>query len=291
MALDARGSFVIVSLTVMQPMPELTSYSEYCSCYSMGGVDAIKFIPHVNMTDASEQDFRRFEKVASLHTACCPYCGGGMRRCDMSRSDYEKRILYRCSSCLFWVAEREDYEDQSGGHGYACGIIRSFDAADPQVPIDVLRAECEARPDLLRVITPRALETLVAAVFGDAWGPVEVKHVGQPADGGVDVVMVQQSGATILVQVKRRARPGSSESVRTVRELLGALLEHGAMRGIVVTTADHFSYHAQRLASAPRLRELGYEIDLTDIGILRQLLRENPSHEPWQRYFEIWPPR
>ena len=63
------------------------------------------------------------------------------------------------------------------------------------------------------------------------------------------------------------------------------------MRGIVVTTADHFSYHAQRLASAPRLRELGYEIDLTDIGILRQLLRENPSHEPWQRYFEIWPPR
>jgi hypothetical protein len=108
-------------------------------------------------------------------------------------------------------------------------------------------------------------------------------HVGKSADGGIDVLLVTTSNKKILVQVKRRTRP-STEPVETVRSLLGVLLTNGSLHGIVVSTADHFSWAAKSLVSQFMLNPVGHRIDLRDFGKLREMVKSVHSVESWLTY-------
>jgi hypothetical protein len=92
-------------------------------------------------------------------------------------------------------------------------------------------------------------------------------------------LLVESSGCTWIIQVKHHVKPAMSESVSTLRHLLGTLVIEGQTRGVVVSTADHFSYFASKAAS--RVRLAGYEVELFDRTHLMHLLDRCMSDDGW----------
>jgi hypothetical protein len=81
-----------------------------------------------------------------------------------------------------------------------------------------------------------------------------------------DVLFVD-AGVKCLIQVKRREDPAFAEGVAGIRNLLGTMILEDALRGIIVSTADHFTYCAYDAVG--RANERGMQIDLVDRGKLR----------------------
>jgi Restriction endonuclease len=130
-------------------------------------------------------------------------------------------------------------------------------------------------------VHPKYLEKLVAKVFANSGQYAEVRHVGRPDDGGVDVVLVESNESTWLVQVKRRKHPNSVEPVSTVRNLLGTLILSGSDRGIVVSTADHFSFRAKE--SVGIASQCGYTVRLIDRKAFGHLIAGCLPSAPWKK--------
>ena len=154
------------------------------------------------------------------------------------------------------------------------------------MPLAELANFLRRHPERVHYISPTALEKLVAKCFRSTGAYAAVTHVGRPDDGGVDVLLVTQAAGKVLVQVKRRG-PDTVESVTTLRNLLGAMVLEEALFGIVVSTADHFSYRAQSVASTLADRTPGYQIELRDLGRLREMVDDVPDPEPWAPYVRI----
>lgn len=83
------------------------------------------------------------------------------------------------------------------------------------------------------------MEKLVASIFRKHF-LCEMKEVGKSHDGGIDLIMIESENPTII-QVKGRKTSSRTESVKEIRDLLGATLPPGSSNCIFVTTADHFS--------------------------------------------------
>lgn len=218
----------------------------------------------------------------------CPYCRTPLRQGhtaieatnrilraqdDLARPVRLSEELRLCASCGFW---RASYSESRGFGGlaraYAAGVQRVFPLDAPEAPLRELFEYLRRKPERLTRINPNRFEKIVGECFRATWGPVEVKYVGGPDDGGIDVVLVMAEGSRWLIQCKRRLALNSSEGVRVVRELLGTLRAEDELRGIVVSTADHFTYQARQLAARPNLVGAGYEIKLYDFGLLREML-------------------
>ena len=93
-------------------------------------------------------------------------------------------------------------------------------------------------------IQPRLFEETVASVFRTlGYRAVVTSYSG---DDGIDVILENDSGTFLGVQVKRYQ---DRIKVSQIRELLGALVINGMTRGIFITTSDFQS-------GAPRSVEL-----------------------------------
>jgi len=139
----------------------------------------------------------------------------------------------------------------------------------------------KTHPNYWNKIKPSSLERLVADIFRANYQNCEVIHVGQPNDGGIDVLFVDSGKKKWLIQVKRRGSPHTTEGVSTLRNLLGVLLLRRTKYGIVVSTADHFSYWAFKAKEKARL--LGYTIELIDKGKLKRLIEPLLPNRQWAR--------
>ena len=128
-------------------------------------------------------------------------------------------------------------------------------------------------------MTPRSLEKLVVDVVRYNFQPCEVIHVGKPGDGGVDVLFIDSGQKQWMVQVKRREKPKSSESVVTIRNLLGTMWLSDVSCGMVVSTADHFTFQAYRAVN--RASEKGVMVELVDKGKLNRMLNAVLPDRPW----------
>jgi len=129
----------------------------------------------------------------------------------------------------------------------------------------------------------------VADVFKANYRSAEVVHVGRPGDGGVDVVFVESGGREWLVQVKRREKPSAVEGFSTVQNLAGTLLIEGALNGIIVSTADHFS--AAAWDAVRRLKRKRRTIELYDRGVLNRMLDPLLPRSPWESIVQEYCPR
>ena len=65
----------------------------------------------------------------------------------------------------------------------------------------------------------------------------EVQHTGQVGDAGIDILLNDELGKTI-VQCKKYS---SKVGVATVRELYGSLIDSKTNHGVIVTTDDYTS--------------------------------------------------
>lgn len=273
----------------------------------------------VNRKTVPAEDFFYLAKLIEERSDVCPYCSTIMVQGELpegvdslaayiDKNDdvpewFLAHSLELCLTCGFWTAS---YTKERGRFGmrlpsYAAAVKRVFPLDAPNAPMSELREYLRRHPKKLTEVNATVFEQLVGDIFKDTWGEVDVTHVGQTNDGGIDLVLVRSEEERWLVQCKRRRSLGATEGVRTVRELLGSLLTEGELRGIVVSTADHFSYEAKKLAEHPHLVDLGYQIELCDFGVLRELMcgsRLGPTPErageqtarvpvegPWASFF------
>jgi hypothetical protein len=205
---------------------------------------------------------------------------------DQSGSDgvysFVSQVL-QCPSCGYWELRTNRQDDSAGWYYCAASKLNEYPEASADVPVNELASYLKAHPQRIYNISPTALEKLVAECFRSTRDYCEVMHVGQPSDGGVDVLLISWGKQKILVQVKRRQTSEKAESVGTLRNLLGAMVLEHALNGIIVSTADHFSFRAHQ--EAKRLYDDGtYEIELRDCGRLRAMIDAVDDPRPWLGY-------
>ncbi len=218
----------------------------------------------------------------------CGYCGHELIRAKRKSDEYEEDaadswVLSTCDWCAYWCLSHHRWGDQGlvwYEHEYMLSKARTFDPHLPPAVASEIAQGLRQRPEYYRTINPQKLEKFVGEVFRANYSDCEVTHVGKPQDGGVDLLFVASDGREWMVQVKRREHPKRSESVTTVRNLLGTLLVENKFNGIVVSTADHFSYAANRAVAAVRSR--GYTVDLIDRGKLDLMLSPLLPDKAWR---------
>jgi hypothetical protein len=230
--------------------------------------------------------FRRF-----VHQKCafCPYPlvptiepEFGNQPVTMQQYKFFSQVL-QCPSCGYWEFRTNRQDPEAGWYYCAASKLNEYSEASAEVPVSELASYLKAHPQRIYNISPTALEKLVAQCFRSTKDYCEVMHVGQPSDGGVDVLLISWDKQKVLVQVKRRQTAERAESVSTLRNLLGAMVLEGALKGIIVSTADHFSLRTSQ--AAKRLYDDGtYEIELRDCGRLRAMIDIVNDNRPWLQY-------
>ena len=209
----------------------------------------------------------------------CPYCSwplgsiegdvkllGDSQRDGILTSIKADRII--CGGCGWWFVQKSKTVDWIISQNIEYfetvyeGVLKRFDLDSIQLPLVTLKDHLEKSRDDIHLINPHVFERLVADVFRDFYD-CEVKHVGGPNDGGVDVFAVIGDNPC-LIQAKRRSSPNKKESVKTVRELIGTLIGIGVDNGFVVTTASDFSKASKELASNQNLVRHDININLVN---------------------------
>lgn len=191
--------------------------------------------------------------------------------------------VWSCHNCAYWQIHWYIYEPLSWGPQWGCQLLLSkIKEFDPKLAegCDVEIAQALRRhPEYFHSISPYRFERFIASVIKSNYSECEVIHLGGPNDGGVDVFYVDSHGREWLVQVKRRESHKASEGVEVLRNLLGAMYVEGVPRGIVVSTADHFTYRAYHLAK--RAQEKGMTMSLVDRGVLNRMLGSLLPDREW----------
>lgn len=172
---------------------------------------------------------------------------------------YTLNHVWSCP-CGWWELEHTRGDDSTYRKVLRHAILRSFQPSDLMLPIEALRRCLTDQPSLVYEIHPQKMEQLVQSVFREYFH-CDVYHCGRSHDGGVDLYFVQGENS-VVVQVKRRSNPNATESVGTVRDLLGATKLHPGQHSILVTTAKRFSREAKAAAArAIRLKAVkSYEL-------------------------------
>lgn len=200
------------------------------------------------------------------HMAICPYCKTKIENTVYSKfvSKYpdwlfgsfeQSENVVQCPTCGWWEYKYRNQSDaiidgiRASDIEYSSAILRIFDNASMEVPLEVLRTYLLKKPELIYEIDAHKMEDLVRSVLSDFFPNCEVKHFGKTRDGGRDGLLVDSEGNQTLLQVKRRTNADSTEGVVALRELMGvAILEDNLKGCIFVSTADHFSMDAEKYA-------------------------------------------
>jgi HJR/Mrr/RecB family endonuclease len=193
--------------------------------------------------------------------------------------------LELCINCRYWrwhlLASEFEAREGSYTHYYISFIskLNEFAVSLPDGCSAELAQWIRRHPRAWDTMPPRRLETFVSDVFRANVSDAEVVHVGGTSDGGVDIVLVQNDAAKWLIQVKRRSDGSKGEGVSTIRNLLGAMLLHPSRYGIVVSTADHFTFQARQAVNTAS--GSGRVIKLVDRGILDLMTDSLLPVDPW----------
>jgi hypothetical protein len=227
------------------------------------------------------------------HLSHCPHC-----RAAVDHSTHPSHLpgdllraveVRRCLACGWWDFEEEAKvrQDHDTPHYEAPSVhrrsvLRHFDIAGNDIPMQSLREYLARHPNALSTISPYALEKLVGDVFRETMD-CEAIHIGGPNDGGIDLILVQ-GDRRFVVQAKRRAGT-AAESVSSVREFIGAMVVADEVRGIFVTTAPRFSVPAVATAAAVVNRGVFEQIELVNadrlIDVCRLAVRD--ADEYWEK--------
>ena len=208
-------------------------------------------------------------------TKICPYCGERIELTHYEEYTYIwedfARGIEECTGCRWWRRFNTPDKSYSIGSTAHMGILHKSNL------IENRRLSCAITQILqntgrLRTYDSHSFERLVGEVMSEFLA-CKVEHTGKSNDGGIDLLILDSNKGPIPIQVKRRQIDGKVESVSLVREFRGAMLLAGHNRGIIVSTADHFSSEAVK-ASSPASQHLSPQtIDLIDCRRFLDILR------------------
>jgi len=221
-------------------------------------------------------------------TTVCPICGSILLEADMiTEGSYwidQEVTVKDCKKCGYWqcfglnVFGPNEYGCPDSE--WECRISKITEYEDiPEGCYTELVQYLRANPSFWHEMEPTRLEKLVAEVFKLNFVHSEVIHVGRPDDGGVDVIFIDYGVRQWMIQVKRREKANAAEGVETIRNLLGTMVLKNSNYGMIVSTADHFTYRAY---SARNLAEkFGFIIRLIDRGKLIRMVNPLLPNRPW----------
>ena len=212
---------------------------------------------------AAYQDWRLSVFGTWRYINMCPYCNHALtsKVLPATLPRFVSTSLRYCLNCGWWDTEEDchvEYPDPADPKHYVAqtvhrrAVLREFDVAGSDVPVMALRQHLITHPTALHQLNPHRLERLVESIFRDFMS-CEAVHIGGPGDGGVDLILVH-GPRRYVVQVKRRQSASKAESVKSVREFIGAMVISGETRGIFVSTAPAFSRQAVRDAEVVQAR-------------------------------------
>jgi HJR/Mrr/RecB family endonuclease len=116
----------------------------------------------------------------------------------------------------------------------------------------------------LLMISGSESEDTVADLFR-AHGYKDIERIGGSGDLGVDLTAIDPHGLRVIVQCKRYGR-GQKIGSPAVQMLIGAVANHGADRGIFVTTSTYTAPAIQAATSGQIAIELINGADLTRLA-------------------------
>lgn len=242
--------------------------------------------------DKSPNDIQKFFCSDKI----CPFCGNMLKKVFLGiRSEprggdlYERGLVIECPNCKWWTykfrfSEDTDLIDEVQSYytdSRYYGIIKKYNIADKEIPIEILTSELKKKPEILFDINPYKLEELAKEILKGVYD-CEVYHVGKTGDGGIDLIVLE-SDEPILVQVKRRENPHHVELVKGVREFVGTLFIEDKRKGIYISTAKSFSKGSKKIAK--KLlddRKLDY-FELVDYSKLCYLIGNIEERKHWSK--------
>jgi hypothetical protein len=233
-------------------------------------------------------------EISSWGSSACPYCTIPLRAKDFTdvvdgNEIWHNNRLYasqHCERCAYW-----EFHGNEGGNQcmdpndtvLVTSVAAKFSASLPEACSGELAQQLRRRPTSWHDLSPKRMETLVADIFRANYQHSEVMHVGRPGDHGIDVIFIDTAGTKWLIQVKRRAHVRTSEGFATLQSLLGTMALEGERHGMIVSTADAFSYQARQ--AQRRARQQGYVIELYDKGVLDRMIGALLPQVPWHELF------
>jgi len=230
-------------------------------------------IQPLHYRDLSEWDNSWHHGNFTVFRESCPFCRTKLiRRYDeFGVDDYYKEEFawesWACLACGWW------WEGTLPERSYSRGVTKAAILKASNAPESLLQGIDEVRKNSAKLFEmhPTKFELFVGDILSEFY-KCEVVHCGKSHDGGVDLILLNSDDGYTAVQVKRRADPKKVESVSLVREFRGALLLAGQDRGVIVTTAHHFSKEAVE-ASTPAPEHLAPQtIDLIDCRKLLEIM-------------------
>ena len=245
---------------------------------------------HVDV-DAGEIDFGR-----AMFRGICPFCQSHFKQythkpqltSDKKQEEVMKRRLHLCSSCGWWQLNLESEFEANGKKLVALwwelnhAVLAHVDISSNNTAVEDLKSHLARCWDDRKYISAQKAEDLVAGILKDHYkcNIHRVTANANSADGGIDLFLVENDGKIhSAVQVKRRI-DRNVESVKEVRDFVGALILEGVERGIFVTTAKRYSAPAQAIPKNPNLAKHKLELKLIDGEKLLDLLRYSISLSP-----------
>lgn len=174
-----------------------------------------------------------------------------------------KVCLHICPACGWWLAEDRAVLPAKRWQHWAvtlasAPVLEELALDDIDAPLQQVRRYLVRKFESRLSMHPRLLELTVASVLGD-FG-YSAYATAYSNDGGVDVILEDNSGSRIGVQVKRKK---DAVQVEQIRAFLGALVLGGYTRGVYVSTS-RFSRGARE--AVRHSTQTAIPIELIDAG-------------------------
>ncbi|CAM5206787.1 hypothetical protein CDEF62S_06220 [Castellaniella defragrans] len=187
----------------------------------------------------------------------------------ISGFDLEDVTFHCCPVCGWWcIIQCFQYDTPKMpymGFQWAAGALVSQDFPDVTAPISEVRSYLCACYEKRFLIDPYQLEDVVASVFRSFKCDIHLSN--RSHDGGLDLFGFDFHGHPFGVQVKRYQK---KIGVELIREFVGALILHGTLQGIFVTTSS-FSREVPKLCRQARIA--GIHLKCADAHQLFDMLR------------------
>lgn len=255
----------------------------------------------LKLQEEFDSTYSDIESLTEAGSILCPYCvkqfllkstfqdivdGDDDNDEHYSKLNREFQISV-CENCKYWEVQRSEYTNRcmdSPLNIIGSSIAVKFQSELPKGCSEEIAKFVRRNPNFLHEINPKDFEIFIADVFRANHKEAEVVHVGKPCDKGIDVIYIDDNSVEWLIQVKRREKANKAEGFSTLQSILGTLALEGKRHGIVVTSADYFSYHA--INAAKQAKQQGFTIELIDKGKLDRMISPLLPEAPWKNLFE-----
>lgn len=236
-------------------------------------------------------------------TGVCPFCKIKIENDIFKKSLHHPEIfegsfreietVTQCPACGWWEHVYGNSSDAiSEGVRFSeikihTSVLKKYDDSSKIVPIKALNDYILKNPEKIYGIHHKKMEELTQSIFREHYS-CDVELVGKSHDGGKDLILVNSDNPTII-QVKRRTRKDKTESVSSIRELLGATLINKAKSCIFVTTADHFSKMAVKEANIAKELKYVEDFELIDYHRFIDMMQLKKATEEiaWEKLIRL----